>query len=310
MNRISKLLAAPLALLTALAGVPLLAEPAAQPAIVAEPAPATVEKPAHPALWKVADADTTIYLFGTIHLLPEGIDWYKGAVAQAFEKADLLVTEIPETPDDVSAAMLLKHGTLPPGQTMRAGMTDSERASYEAAMLKSGLPPTAFDRYKPWFAAVVLATLPLQREGFNLANGVEHQLDTRNKALGRDRIGLETLDYQLSIFNSFGPEVQKHYLFEVIKAEPTIKDDVAKMIAAWAKGDAAELAALLNAEEEDPAMYQALLTNRNKAWAQWIGQRLDQPGTVFIAVGAGHLGGKDSVQDILAQQGHQAARVQ
>lgn len=314
MNRLSRSLVAPLALLAAFAGVPLLADPAAQPAAnaaaVATPIAVPAEKQVHPALWKVSDADTTIYLFGTIHLLPEGIDWYKGAVAQAFEKADLLVTEIPETPESESAALLIKHGTLPAGQTMRAMMSDSERTSYETAMAKAGLPPAAFDRYRPWFAAVVLATLPLQREGFNLANGVEHQLDARNKDLARERIGLETLDYQLSIFNGFSPEVQKRYLFEVIKAEPTIKEDVAKLIAAWAKGDAADLATLLNAEEEDPAMYQALLTNRNKAWAQWIERRMEQPGTVFIAVGAGHLGGKDSVQDILAHEGLQAARVQ
>lgn len=311
MNRLSRSIAAPFALLAALAGAPVLAEPVATPApAVAEAPQQAAEKPTHPALWKVADADTTIYLFGTIHLLPEGIEWYAGPVAEAFEKADLLVTEIPETPDNESAVMLLKHGTLPAGQTLRGLMNDAERASFDAAMTRVGMPVNAFDRYKPWFAAVVLATLPLQREGFNLSNGVENQLDTRNKALQRERIGLETLDYQLSIFNGFPVEVQKRYLFEVIKAEPTIKEDVAKMIAAWAKGEAAELATMLNAEEEDPAMYQALLTNRNKAWAQWIAKRLDEPGTVFIAVGAGHLGGKDSVQDILATSGHSTQRVQ
>ena len=82
------------------------------------------------------------------------------------------------------------------------------------------------------------------------------------------------------------------------------------MVEAWRTGDAAKLATLMNAEEDDPAMVEALLTRRNKAWAQWIKARLDQPGTAFIAVGAGHLGGKGSVQDQLKVLGVKSARVQ
>jgi uncharacterized protein len=286
-------------LLAPLAALALTSNAPAQEVLVQ---PQTAAEVVRPALWKLADHDTTIYLFGTIHLLPDGINWYAGPIAEAFEGSDLLVTEIPETPDGESAALLMKHGVLPAGQSLRATMTP--------ALAQQGLPAAAFDRYKPWFAAVVLATLPLQREGFNLTHGVENQLDTRNKARGKGRQGLETLEYQLTIFNRFPPAVQRRYLFEVIGALPTIREDVGKMVTAWANGDDAALAALLNAEEEDPAMYQALLTDRNKAWAVWIAKRMEQPGTVFIAVGAGHLGGKDSVQDVLAKAGHKTARVQ
>jgi uncharacterized protein len=299
--KLRSLLLAPLAALALTSNAP------AQDVLVQPQSTAEVVRPA---LWKLADHDTTIYLFGTIHLLPDGINWYAGPIAEAFESSDILITEIPETPDGESAALLTKHGVLPAGQSLRAMMSQSERGKYEAALAQQGLPAAAFDRYKPWFAAVVLATLPLQREGFNLTNGVESQLDTRNKARGKARQGLETLEFQLSIFNRFPPEVQKRYLFEVIAAMPTIREDVGKMVSAWANGDDAGLAALLNAEEEDPAMYQALLTDRNKSWAKWIDARMDQPGTVFIAVGAGHLGGKDSVQDVLAKAGHKTTRVQ
>ena len=100
---------------------------------------------ARPALWKVADEDTTIYLFGTIHLLPKGIAWYDGAVATAFGQAGELVTEIPETDDSTGQAVLMKRGVLPPGQNLRAGMTRRERAKYDAALRGFGLPVTAFD---------------------------------------------------------------------------------------------------------------------------------------------------------------------
>jgi uncharacterized protein len=265
---------------------------------------------AQPALWKVSDADTTIYLFGTIHLLPEGIEWYNGPVAKAFEQSQQLVTEIPEVNQAETVSLMLKHGTLPAGQSLRDGMSAEEKTKYDAAMTSLGLPPAAFDRYKPWFAAMALAILPLQRKGYALDNGVEAQLDKRNKALGRTRIGLETLDFQLGIFNSFSPAVQKTYLFGVIDALPNITQEIEKMVGSWSKGDAEALALTLNAEADDPALYEALLTGRNRNWAAWIDQRLDQPGTVFIAVGAGHLGGKGSVQDFLDGRGIKTVRVQ
>ena len=264
----------------------------------------------HPALWQVSDADTTIYLFGTIHLLPKGLDWFKGPLAQAFASADELVTEIPDIDPETTRAVLMKRGILPPGQSLRAQMTLRERARFERTLAGFGLPADAFDRFKPWYAAVVLTTLPLQRKGYSLENGVEADLAARNQALGRPRLGLETLDYQLSLFDGFPAQVQRRYLFEVIDALPDIDKDVGEMVEAWRTGDAAKLAELMNAEEDDPVMIEALLTNRNKAWAKWIKARLARPGTAFVAVGAGHLGGKGSVQEQLQALGVKSARVQ
>ena len=293
----------------ALLGPATIAQNAPAPAAKAEPAP-PAPIAAKPALWKVSDKDTTIYLFGTVHLLPKGIEWYNGKLQTAFESSQELVTEIPEVSDGESISMMLKHGTLPPGQTLRADMTAEEKTKFEAAMASLGLPTGAFDRYKPWFAAVALATLPLQKSGYSIDSGVENQLSKRNKELGRPRTGLETLDFQLGIFNGLAPDKQKRYLFEVIDGIPEIKPQIDKMVAAWAKGDANALAALMNAETDDPALWEALLTNRNRNWAVWIDNRLDQPGVVFVAVGAGHLGGKDSVQQFLAKSKIKAVRVQ
>ncbi|MEY4671040.1 MAG: hypothetical protein RLZZ415_919 [Pseudomonadota bacterium] len=279
--------------------------PTPQP-VVAEPVPFD----ARPAMWKVSDADTSIYLFGTIHLLPRGLNWFHGALAEAFGSADELVTEIPDVDQAESQSVLLKRGILPAGQSLRDQMSASERAKFEQTLAGFGLPAAAFDRFKPWYAAVVLATLPLQRKGYALANGVETELANRNLAQGRARIGLETLDYQLALFDGFPAKVQRRYLFEVIDALPDIDKDVGEMVAAWRDGDAAKLAELMNAEEDDPVMIEALLTNRNKAWARWIKARLDRPGTAFIAVGAGHLGGAGSVQDELKAMGIKSARVQ
>lgn len=303
---------------TAIAFALTLASSLAGPALLAQqahPTPQPIEsirsKPvAKPALWKVSDDDTTIYLFGTIHLLPKGIEWYDGRVANAFEQSQELVTEIPEVPQQKTMAVTMQLGALPAGQTLRGQMTPAERAKFEAALQSLSVPPSAFDQLKPWLASVAIMSIPLMRSGYSLDNGVEAQLDQRNKALGRPRLGLETLEYQLGIFDGLPNEAQKAYLFETVDALPVLTKEIAKMVEAWSKGDAQALAELLNDEMDDPVLYKALLSDRNRNWSQWIDDRLDRPGTVFIAVGAGHLGGRDSVQEFLGKAGIKVERVQ
>ncbi|WP_296676260.1 TraB/GumN family protein [Novosphingobium sp.] len=274
------------------------------------PPPAAASANANPALWKIADADTTIYLFGTIHLLPQGIEWYGGPVSQAFDSSGELITEIPAYGDTETAAAVMKYAIMPEKQSLRGMMTRTEKVRFEAALRSVGLPPAAFDRFRPWYAAVLLATLPLQRSGYNMEHGVEAHLSELAAKTGKPRTGLETLDMQLGLFGGFNAKVQKRYLFDTIGSMPTIEEEIEKMVASWAKGDALVLAELLKSDQNDPAMMKALLYDRNRAWAQWIKTRLDRPGTVFIAVGAGHLGGKGSVQDVLAKTGITASRVQ
>lgn len=279
---------------------------AQQPA-AASPAPA--EK-AVPALWKVADEDTTIWLFGTIHALPQGIDWFRGPVREAFDGSQELVTEITDTDPIEMQRLVLAHAALPQGQTLRDMLTPELRSAYEAQLGHLDLPAQVFDGFEPWYAAIALSTLPLSRTGYDARYGVEQALDARARELGHPHTALETAAYQIGLFDSLPIEAQKHYFAEVVDKLPTITDDLGRIVVAWRKGDAEELARLMNAEEDDPALLEMLLVNRNKAWAAWVKQRLDQPGTVFVAVGAGHLAGPGSLQDQLAAKGIATRRVQ
>ena len=264
----------------------------------------------HPALWKVSDADTTIYLFGTIHLLPARMEWLSGPLGNAVENADELVTEIPEVGDQTVQSSLLARAVLPKGKSLRGLMTKRERARFEAVLTGFKLPVASFDSYKPWYAAVVLATVPLLRGGFATGNGVENTLAERIKQRGRPRLGLETIDYQLALFDGLSQSTQLRYLGEVMEALPTLRQNVDEIVTEWGKGDAARLADLMNAAEDDPAMVAALLINRNRSWARWIKVRLESPGISFVAVGAGHLGGPGSLQDQLTGLGLSVVRVQ
>lgn len=271
--------------------------------------PAAVPVDARPALWKVADSDTTVYLFGTIHVLPQGLDWYKGPVRQAFEHSDLLVTELPDLSTGEVAAAMLKQGMLPKDQTLRGLMSEEQRGKYDAALTRIGLQPAMFDHNRPWVVALLLPLVRVQQLGFDPKHGVEAQLSKRGKELNRTHQGLETIDQQFAIFAGLSAADQMDYLMAVVDALPEIDTQIDKMVGHWSRGDAAGLAQFLQADD-DKVLGDALLNNRNRTWATWIAARMKQPGTVFIAVGAGHLGGKDSVQDVLAKEGFKADRVQ
>ncbi len=271
---------------------------------------AAVAAPVRPAMWLVRDADTKIYLFGTIHALPPGINWFGGSIESAFNGSQELVTEIVEAdPAQMQSAVMAK-AMLPAGQSLRTLLTPTQRKAYEDAMTANGLGLATFDRFKPWYVAVFLSALPVLRDGYSAENGVEALLDARAKAQRRPHSALETAEYQLGLFDSLPMPVQLRYLTEVVDSLPTATNELGQMVDAWKRGDADTLARLMNEEEDAPELMELLLINRNKAWAEWIDTRLDTPGTVFMAVGAGHLAGRGSVQEQLATKGIAAARVQ
>jgi len=307
MKLIQRLLT-PLAAMIALSGSAIAAAEQAAPVAAAPVAAPAIQ--AHPALWKVSDHDTTIYLFGTIHLLPSGIDWLNGPLANALDHSDTLMTELPDLPPGEVAAALMRHGTLPADKNLRRMMGEKERGQLEAALTSLGLPVSLFDSKKPWVAAATLPILQLQKAGYNLESGVENALTKRATELGHARGGLETADFQFGQFDVLNDAQQLEYLGSVLDALPQINAEIATMVTNWSKGDAAALAAQLNADSDSPVLAEALIFSRNRNWAAWIENRMKQPGTVFIAVGAGHLGGKDSVQDVLSKHGIKAVRVQ
>ena len=264
-----------------------------------------------PALWRVADDDTTIYLFGTVHLLPEGLNWYGPEIARALTSSSELVTEIA---DDAAMAaemqqLIATRAMLPEGENVRSLMSAENKAKYEAALAAMGVPAEAFDRFKPWMAAMTLSMLPLIQQGYNPEQGVEKTL-MRQAGAPAARGALETAAQQIDIFDNLPQETQLRYLAEVVEQAPQMKAMIDAMVAEWAKGDADALARIMNQNLTDPMLADRLLYDRNRNWAAWIDDRLDRPGTVFVAVGAGHLAGANSVQEALAARGITVSRVQ
>ncbi|MBD2841843.1 TraB/GumN family protein [Erythrobacter rubeus] len=300
------------------AGAPALAQEAdAAPveqteADAAEATEAVEEQPGSPALWQVSDEDTTIYLFGTVHMLPQDVDWYSGPVKEAISSSDSLVTEIDMNPE-LTAAMgqlIGQKGMLTDGQTLRSLMTDEQRATYEEGLAKVGIPPEAFDGMEPWLASIALLQIVTQASGFSDDLGVEKVLEATVPE-GTERVALETVEFQISIFDELPVDQQILFLLEGAGDPMAGIETLNQLVTEWAEGDVEELGNLMNeGMMAHPNLAEQLLYMRNENWAEWIDTRMDDPGTVFIAVGAGHLAGERSVQDYLATRGITVNRVQ
>jgi uncharacterized protein YbaP (TraB family) len=300
----------------ALAGTPALAFQAA-PAPAAQsapPAPASAPLPdANPALWVVRDADTTIYLFGTFHLL-DGRPWFNDEVRTAFDASDELVMEaiLPEDPTSV-APMIMRYAVDPGHRRLSDRLTRAQNAALARALTAAGVPPTAFDRFEPWFVSMTLAVVGAQRLGIGSGSGPETVLTTAAHARHIPIRELEGIEWQIRMLDGMPEAQQLAQLRETLAQNDELPGRLAPMLAAWSRGDVARLARLMDADEHDSpidrALHNMLFTNRNAVWAAWIRNRLARPGTVFLAVGAGHLAGRDSVIADLRAQGIQVTRV-
>jgi uncharacterized protein YbaP (TraB family) len=270
---------------------------------------------AQPAMWAVKDADSTIYMLGTVHLLKPETQWRTEALDKAVAEAKELWLELRTTdPQALSGEMLplvAKYG-LSPGKPLSQSLTPEEMKQVDEAAKLSGLSGAQLNMFRPWFAALTISNAAIERAGYDAGSGV----DSRIEKLFADRDikpkGLETAEMQIKVFAGMTPEQELRYLRETIEEYEDAPTELDLMVDQWAKGDLAAMEKMFVTEMkvEEPDLYAALLTNRNANWVTQIEQMLGGKGVSFMAVGAGHLIGPDSVIAMLAAKGIKAERVQ
>lgn len=276
-------------------------------------APAAEPSVASPALWKVADDDTTIYLFGTIHLLPKDTKWRSPVLDQAAAGSDTLVIETVVDESNPSALIgELSKLAISPGLPPLLDRVPAEKRAALATMIaKSGIPAQALDRFETWAAAFMLLGVQFQSLGLESSSGVEAVLKKQFAAGGKPIGQLETNAEQLGYFDRLSEQAQRNFLVSVLDDPAAMQEQFGGMLDAWARGDVEAIGDSFNRDlAQALELKEALLIKRNVNWANWVKGRLDQPGTVFVAVGAGHLAGDQSVQTLLEKQGVKVKRVQ
>jgi uncharacterized protein len=266
-----------------------------------------------PALWQVADKDTTIYLFGTIHLLPRNSTWRTRKFDQAVQKSQSLVLETlvdasnPQQLAAVMASMGFSSG-LPP---IVSRVPPEKRALLEQSIAKTKLPRAVFDRMETWAAAFTLLGVQFQTLGVQGEQGVEAVLRRSFASQGKQVGQLETNQEQLAFFDRLPENAQRQLLEGAIENPQTMRSQFDSMLKAWLSGDVDSIGRTFNRDlQSSPELKATLLTRRNWNWSQWIERRMAQPGTVMVAVGAGHLAGDASVQRYLQSRGYRIKRVQ
>jgi uncharacterized protein YbaP (TraB family) len=285
---------------------------AAQPAKAPAPSAAASAKPdADPAMWVVKDADTTIYMFGTFHGLDGKTEWFNDEVKTAFDASEEVIVEA-ILPEDQAAMqpLIVKYAVDASGKTLSSKLPPATKAKYDKAMASLGVPAQAFEPLEPWFVTIALGAMAGQKIGLKPEYGADAAVIKAAKAAGKKLGELEGSEFQLSMFDKVPEDKQIAQLDQTLGSVDQFGPMMTQMLANWSKGDVDALAKQMNAGvEEMPEMYKMIFTDRNATWADWIGKRMEQPGTVFMAVGAGHLAGKDSVQDLLAKKGIKSEKV-
>jgi uncharacterized protein YbaP (TraB family) len=268
-----------------------------------------------PAMWVARDDDTTVYLFGTFHLLDGCIDWFNDEVREAFDRSNELVMEIvlPDNPAEVQQAMMpliTRYAVDPQRRKLSDRLTAEQNQALNAALASAGAPAGAFESFEPWFVNMTLASIMAQRLGMTGEQGAEAVL--KRAAAGRNmQIGaVETIEEQIQMFDTMSDSAQLAMLRETLDEMDEMQQVLPRMIAVWRTGDAEGIDRMMNEGlSGNSELRRTLLGARNERWAEWIDQRMDRPGVVFMAVGAGHLSGDDSVQAFLARRNIRTERV-
>ena len=263
-----------------------------------------------PAMWTLSDEDTTIHIFGTVHILRPDLEWRTAEFNQAFNAADTLVLEVDMESEEGQQAVardFIQRGLYGDGRTLSGQLSQEDLSVVEAALAPLGVPIAALDPMEPWMVAVNLSVLQLQQEGFDPNSGVERVLIAEAQEDGKEFDFLETASVQANIFDTLPPDVQKTFLYETAL---TLEDSslmLDQVVEEWADGDVEGLGVLVANPDTGggEGIYDALFVERNENWVPQIEAMLDEPGTVFVAVGAGHLAGPDSVITMLREKGYE-----
>jgi uncharacterized protein YbaP (TraB family) len=265
---------------------------------------------ADPALWRIQRDGATVYLFGTVHVLPKGLQWHDPGLDRALAASDLLYVELVDDDQATMQPLVMQYG-IDFAHPLSSELDPADEQRLQSAAQTAGIPLQALDAMKPWMAAVSLTVAPIVKAGFDPASGADKKLRQQFASQGKPVKGLETAEQQIRYFANLSPTVQISMLRNSLDDYADADKVINALVKDWQHGDVNAIAALENSEMRDkyPVLYKTLLTERNQRWAQQIARMLDDHQTVFVAVGAAHLAGPDDVQAQLQKLGIHVERV-
>jgi len=257
-----------------------------------------------PALWEMTGpGGQQAWLFGTFHVLPDGMEWRTAGVDEALAQSSVLVVEIANLTDaDAARSAFYRLSTTPGQPPLTARVPPAERAAVAALLKQAGLGDDAFPQTETWGAAIILATKVSEGDP---ANGVDRALIAQGKRV----VGLETFERQYGVFDRLSQADQADLL--AATAHDAAAGVEARQAREWLIGDVAALERdSATGILADPELREALQIDRNLAWDKQIEQMLADGEKPFVAVGAAHMFGAQGLPALLAKHGYTVRRVE
>lgn len=266
-----------------------------------------------PALWKVTDADSTLYLFGTVHLMQPDINWQRRDMQAAFDEVGTIFFESPDDDKSALQANLLqrKYGVYPPGEQLSDHLDSINYNRLTAAAYNSDVPLARLESFKPWLAADILVVAGADKAGLRYENSADAQMRTKAK-LSEKKI--RALDDAQTYINAVGKQpdwVQLQALEQTIKNFNTLVNDTKTVNAAWLVGDTQllEQELMLPAKSRSPQLYAALFTKRNDKWVNTLDEFMKGDSNAMVVAGIGHMLGVQGLPMLLEDRGYKVERV-
>ncbi|MGH8234562.1 MAG: TraB/GumN family protein, partial [Rhodanobacteraceae bacterium] len=267
---------------------------------------------ADPALWLVKSPTATIYMFGTVHVLPDGAHWHYPALDKALAASDKLYVE-EDDDDPLTMQMLVMKYGMDLQHPLSGRLDAADQARLDSAAKSAGVMGgvTTLNAMQPWLAALTISVAPIVKTGYDPKSGADKQLEREFKSLGKPIGAFETAEEQIRFFADLSSKLQLDLLHNALDDYAKGPAQIETLIEDWQAGDVVAIAKTVNdgMRKHYPELYQVLLVNRNRDWAQQIAGLLKRHTTIFVAVGAGHLAGPDSVQEQLEKLGIRSERV-
>jgi uncharacterized protein YbaP (TraB family) len=268
---------------------------------------ATSAAQAQPPVWVVKDADSELVLFGSVHVLPPGLDWEPPALMRALADADDLWFELPvdASTEAETGRLATELGVLPPDQSLFKLLPakDAQRLTRVAATYD--VSPAVLDRLQPWLAEIALAGGAYRKAGADAASGVEKTVSAAARPQAGRR-AFETPAEQIAILSQAPPNEQIASLRQTMQEMETKPDQFGILVKAWVDGDVAALdrEAIAEMRKAAPTLFRTLVTDRNVRWTRLLDQRLKGHGRTVVVVGVGHLIGPGGVPARLRALGY------
>lgn len=260
---------------------------------------------ADPALWVIEDADSKIYLFGTIHTLRPEDSWRSPEVDRALAESGQLFLEVADADDQEATLPVIRQFGVDLERDLSDRLDSACRAQLVTAVAEYGVNARGIERLRPWLAALSLGQAPLARAGYDPSLAVDFQLKQRAVEAHIPVSGLETAEGQVMRFAGLSENMQVALLCDTLDGLPGSIEKLGAVREAWLTGDVDALDRLLSEgiRESHPEVYDVVFAQRNLAMARAILGMLDGRGVSFVAVGVGHFVGPDSIRVHLERLG-------